>query len=165
MLSRERIILKSINLPKPRLFLWTLPQIIRNPFPFPLPSNILPAISLHDGASPMVSQATTYTGFVNPGQYWDTLYTAAALVIIIVAAVLIFALAKSIQLRLKPPQVAPLVEGEKVVPGEDAGSDVETFVMYRGEYWKARSPKGIAKGKAYRITGKDGTVLILEPIE
>lgn len=101
----------------------------------------------------------------NPGQYWDTLTTAAILVTAIVVAVLVFALAKSIQLRLKPPQVAPLVEGEKVVAGENSGAGEETFVMYRGEYWKAKSPKGIAKGKAYRITGKDGTVLILEPME
>lgn len=90
--------------------------------------------------------------------------TAAALVVIIVGAVFIFAIAKAIQLRLKPPQVAPLVEGEKVVPGEDAEPGEETFVMYRGEYWKAKSAKGIAKGMAYRITGKDGTVLILEPM-
>lgn len=113
----------------------------------------------------MVSQVSTATGLIDLGQYWDTLYIAAALVIIIVAAVLIFALAKSVQLRLKPPQVAPLVEGEKVVAGENAGAGEETFVMYRGEYWKAKSSKGIAKGKAYRITGKDGTVLILEPME
>ena len=113
----------------------------------------------------MSSQVTAFTCFVNPSQYWDTFYTAAALVTIIVAAVLIFALVKSIQLRLKPPKVAPLVEGEKIVPGEDAGAGDEAFVMYRGEYWKARSPKGIVKGKAYRIVDKDGTVLILEPMD
>jgi membrane-bound serine protease (ClpP class) len=103
--------------------------------------------------------------FADGGQYWETLDTAAALVIIIVAAVLIFAIAKALQLWFKPPKVAPLVEGEKVVPDDDAGAGVETFVMYRGEYWKARSPKGIVKGKAYRIAGKDGTVLVLEPME
>jgi membrane-bound serine protease (ClpP class) len=85
--------------------------------------------------------------------------------IIIIVIVVIYALFRVIQLRLKPPKVAPLVEGEKIVPSEDAKADVEIYVLYRGEYWKARSAKGIVKGKAYRITGKDGTVLILEPKE
>lgn len=115
----------------------------------------------------MVAQVLALMNFLfaNPRQYWDTFYIASALAIIIVGAVLVFALAKSIQLWLKPPKVAPLVEGEKVVPGEDAGAGEEIFVMYRGEYWKARSPKGIVKGKAYRIADKDETVLILEPKE
>ncbi len=103
--------------------------------------------------------------FNSPKQNWDSFTIGAALVILIIVAVLIFALAKAIQLRLKPPKVAPLVEGEKVVPGEDAGAGEEIFVMYRGEYWKAKSPKGIVKGKAYRIADKDGTALILEPME
>lgn len=102
---------------------------------------------------------------VSPSQYWDTLYITAAIVIIMVGAIGIFALYKALQLWRKPPKVAPLVEGEKVVPDKDARADEETFVLYRGEYWKARSPRGIVKGKAYRITGKDGTVLILEPME
>ncbi len=113
----------------------------------------------------MVAQSSALAIILNPGQYWDTIYTAAFLVAIIVAAVVIFALAKAIQLRLKPPKVAPLVEGERVIPAEDAGAGEETFVMYRGEYWKARSPNGIVKGKAYRIAGKDRTVLVLEPME
>lgn len=102
---------------------------------------------------------------VNPAQYWDTLYLAAAIVIIMVGAVGVFALYKALKLWAKPPKVAPLLEGEKVVPGEDAEAGEETFVLYRGEYWKARSAKGIVKGRAYKVAGKDGTVLILEPME
>lgn len=102
---------------------------------------------------------------VSPAQYWDTLYIAAALVIIIVGAVGVFALYKALQLWKKPPKVAPLLQGEKVVADKDARADEETFVQYRGEYWKARSSKGLAKGRVYRVSGKDGTVLILEPME
>jgi membrane-bound serine protease (ClpP class) len=101
----------------------------------------------------------------SPTQFWETFDIAAAIVIIAVGAVLVFALVKAMQLWMKPPKVAPLVEGEKVIPGEDAKANEEVFVLYRGEYWKARSPKGIVKGKAYRITDKDGTVLVLEPME
>lgn len=101
----------------------------------------------------------------SPAQYWETFDIAAALVIIAVGAVLVFALIKSLQLWQKPPKVAPLVEGEKVIPGEDAKADQEVYILYRGEYWKARSSKGIVKGKAYRIANKDGTVLVLEPME
>lgn len=113
--------------------------------------------------------ATLYSFSVSllssPAQFWETFDVAAAIVIIAVGAVLVFALVKAMQLWMKPPKVAPLVEGEKVVPGENAKADEEVFVLYRGEYWKARSPKGIVKGKAYRITDKDGTVLVLEPME
>jgi membrane-bound serine protease (ClpP class) len=113
---------------------------------------------------------TLYSGFlsllsISPAQYWETFDIAAALVIIAVGAILVFALIKAIQLWLKPPKVAPLVEGEKVIPGEDAKADEEVYIMYRGEYWKARSPKGIVKGNPYSITGKDGPVLVLEPME
>ncbi len=115
----------------------------------------------------MAAQFAAYVGclFASPAQYWDTITIVTAIVIIAVGAVAAFAIVKSIQLWLKPPKVAPLVEGEKVVAAEDAKAGEEIFVMYRGEYWKARSPKGIAQGKAYRIASKDGTVLILEPLE
>ncbi len=100
-----------------------------------------------------------------PSQYWDTFYIIVALVVIIVGAILIFAIVKSIQLWRKPPKVAPLVQGEKIVPDKDAKPGEEVFVLYRGEYWKAKSPTGIEKGVAYRVSGKDGTVLTLEPLK
>ena len=93
--------------------------------------------------------------------WYDTFTATIVVSTICIAALFIFAIYKILQIRRKKPVIGTIL-GETVVPEKDAGPDVKIFVMYNGEYWEAKSGKGMVAGRRYTVIGKDGSVLILE---
>lgn len=98
--------------------------------------------------------------FVSSDWYATFTYSILAASVCI-AAIFLFIIIKILQIRRKRPTVGMLI-GDEVVASEDAPPGVLVFVLYKGEYWKARCEKGITKDRRYKIVGKDGPALILE---
>jgi len=95
---------------------------------------------------------------------WYATFTYSVLAAsICIAAIFLFMIIKILQIRRRRPTVGVLI-GDEVVASEDVPPKVTAFVLYNGEYWKARCEKGIMKNKRYKIIGKDGSVLILEEV-
>jgi len=87
------------------------------------------------------------------------LYLTIIGVSLFLAAFVGFAIYKVLQVRKKEPEF--IIEGKKAITIEDL--DPEGFVIFNGEYWKARSTSGlIKKGTNVVVIGKDGPVLIVE---
>ncbi len=80
---------------------------------------------------------------------------------VVIGGIFLFAIIKILQVRRRPPAIGSVI-GETVVSTEDAPPNETAFVLYRGEYWQAKSNKGLKKGMKYKIVGKEGPVLILE---
>jgi len=74
------------------------------------------------------------------------------------AAFVGFAIYKVLQVRKKKPEFT--IEGKKAKTIENLNP--EGFVIFNGEYWKAKSISGrIEKGTDVIVTGKDGAVLLV----
>lgn len=95
------------------------------------------------------------------GDWYSTFTYMIVAVGVCVAALFLFAAIKVLQVRRRPPIVGTMI-GDIVIPTENAKPGEVIFVMYRGEYWQAKSAEGIVAGKKYRISGKEGAVLVLE---
>lgn len=95
------------------------------------------------------------------GDWYSTFTYMIVAVGICVAALFLFAAIKVLQVRRRPPIVGTMI-GDIVIPTENARPGEVIFVVYRGEYWQAKSAEGIVAGKKYRISGKEGVVLVLE---
>ncbi|MEN3035967.1 MAG: nodulation protein NfeD [Candidatus Methanosuratincola petrocarbonis] len=95
------------------------------------------------------------------GDWYSTFTYMIVAVGICVAALFLFAAIKVLQVRRRPPSVGTMI-GDIVIPTENAQPGEVIFVMYRGEYWQAKSAAGIVAGKKYKISGKEGVVLVLE---
>ncbi|MGC8935931.1 MAG: NfeD family protein [Candidatus Methanomethylicaceae archaeon] len=80
---------------------------------------------------------------------------------VVIGGIFLFAIIKILQVRRRPPAIGSII-GETVVSTEDAPPNETVFIPYRGEYWQAKSNKGLKKGMKYKIVGKEGPVLILE---
>jgi len=88
-----------------------------------------------------------------------SLYITVIGISVFLAAFVGFAIYKVLQVRKKKPEYA--IEGKKAVTIEDL--DPEGFVIFEGEYWKARSRSGrIEKGSEVNVVGKEGPVLVVE---
>ena len=99
------------------------------------------------------------------GADWlNLLYTVLIVVPLAIGGFFVFAAYKVLEARRRRPLELGFVGEEaevetEVAPGKDG------FVVLRGELWKARSQKKIGRGERVRITGKDGPLLIVEPLE
>jgi membrane-bound serine protease (ClpP class) len=67
-------------------------------------------------------------------------------------------------IRMKPSYGYDIV-GKIGRAVDDIPENGEGFVIIKGEYWKARSRKGVKSGSRVRVLGKDGNILIVEPEE
>jgi membrane-bound serine protease (ClpP class) len=95
---------------------------------------------------------------------WYATFTYSILAAsICIAAIFLFIIIKILQIRRKRPTVGTLL-GDEVVASEDAPPGATGFVLYKGEYWKARCDGGLTKDKRYKIIGKDGPTLILQEV-
>lgn len=93
----------------------------------------------------------------------DYFYFTSA-VFFVVAVFLIFALAKSISLRLKKPKIGTIT-GKEATASEEIDENKTGFVVVEGEIWKASSKHKISKGEKVKITGKEEDyTLIVEPV-
>ncbi|MEM2630671.1 MAG: NfeD family protein, partial [Candidatus Bathyarchaeia archaeon] len=60
------------------------------------------------------------------------------------------------------PLIGELI-GETVDVIEDLTPEKIGFVIYKGEYWRAKSKSFIKTGSKALIIGKEGPILIVEP--
>ncbi len=93
---------------------------------------------------------------------WYSVFSSTIIVAIIcITAIFLFAIYKILQIRRKKPIIGSIM-GETVIPTGNAEPDMTAFVMYNGEYWEAKSKKGLVAGKKYLVVDKDGPVLVLD---
>lgn len=92
----------------------------------------------------------------------SSMYLAIIGLSLFLAAFIGFAIYKVLQVRKKKPEFS--IEGRKAKAIEDLNP--EGFVIFNGEYWRAKSISGrIEKGADVIVTGKDGPVLIVKASE
>ncbi|MGP3704209.1 MAG: NfeD family protein [Candidatus Bathyarchaeota archaeon] len=99
--------------------------------------------------------------FISP-EWLNALILAIMIVPLTVGAFFIFASYKVLKLRRKPPLVSGMFKGYGEVI-EEITPEKTGFIIYQGEYWKAKSSKKIGKGEKVIIIGKEGPVLVVEP--
>jgi len=88
----------------------------------------------------------------------NSMYVTIIGLSLFLAAFVGFAIYKVLQVRKKKPEFT--IEGKKAKTIEDLNP--EGFVIFNGEYWKAKSISGrIEKGTDVIVTGKDGAVLLV----
>ncbi|MEM2918987.1 MAG: nodulation protein NfeD [Candidatus Altiarchaeota archaeon] len=100
-------------------------------------------------------------------EFKESLFFAISLPAVILALFLLFALFKVAEIKFKKPVIGEL-SGETAKAEEDMSDKEGGFVLYNGELWKAKVEKGkrkIKKGEEVRIVRKEGTLLIVEPLE
>jgi membrane-bound serine protease (ClpP class) len=92
------------------------------------------------------------------GEVMNNTYVVIIGLSVFLAAFVLFAVYKVLQVRKKKPEFG--IEGGKAKAIEDL--DPEGYVLYNGEYWKAKSISGrIDKGSDVIVIDKDGPVLIV----
>ncbi|MEW6070249.1 MAG: nodulation protein NfeD [Candidatus Thermoplasmatota archaeon] len=80
----------------------------------------------------------------------------------VVSAFFLFALFKVIKIRRKKPAIGEFV-GEEAESIDEISKEKEGFVMFKGEYWKARAEEGAIPPKTrVFIVRKDGVVLVVK---
>jgi len=99
-----------------------------------------------------------------PAGYYQTFTLSIVVAAIVLGAIFGFAAYKIIQVRRSRPTIRTEITGETVDAMDSIKPDEVGFVMYKGEYWNARSATGLVKGKRYRVVSKDGPVLVVEEI-
>jgi len=103
-------------------------------------------------------------GWTVESEWLNMLYTVLMVVPLAVGGFFVFAAFKVVEARRRKPFQAGVVGEEAEVEGEIApGKD--GFVRFKGELWKARSKVKVAGGSRVKIVGKEGPVLIVEPVE
>jgi membrane-bound serine protease (ClpP class) len=83
---------------------------------------------------------------------------------IVFGAFLAFAIYKVIQVRMRKPVMGNIV-GDKAETIDELIPGTTGYVRYQGEYWIAKSEERIEPKTKVVITGKDGPVLIVEPLK
>ncbi len=59
----------------------------------------------------------------------------------------------------------PTMEGKIGRALDDIDAGGEGFIIVEGEYWRARATKPVKKGCKVRVVGKEGPILIVEPLD
>lgn len=97
------------------------------------------------------------------GADWlNTLYTVMIVVPLSLGAFFIFVAYKVVAARRRKPFEMGIIGEIGEALGEIRG---EGFVRVRGEIWRARSGKDIGDGEKVRVIGKEGPILIVEPVK
>lgn len=97
-------------------------------------------------------------------EWLNTLYLVSIIIPLFLGGFFIFVAYKVIQARRKPPFLRGFIgdEGEVV---EEITPEKEGFILYHGEYWKAKSSETLKPKQTVLITRKEGPVLIVQPKE
>lgn len=97
------------------------------------------------------------------GAEWlNTLYTVMIVVPLSLGAFFIFVAYKVVSARRRRPFEMGIIGETAQALGEIKG---EGFVRLRGEIWRARSREEISDGERVKVIGKEGPILIVEPIK
>jgi membrane-bound serine protease (ClpP class) len=83
---------------------------------------------------------------------------------IVFGGFLAFAIYKVVQVRMRKPVMGEIV-GDKAETIDELTPGATGYVRYQGEYWIARSDERIEPKTKVVITGKDGPVLVVEPLK
>ena len=94
----------------------------------------------------------------------NTLYLVSIIIPLFLGGFFIFVAYKVIQARRKPPFLRGFIGGEGEVV-EEITPEKEGFILYHGEYWKAKSSETLKPKQTVLITRKKGPVLIVQPKE
>jgi membrane-bound serine protease (ClpP class) len=96
---------------------------------------------------------------------WYTLFTATTSAVSLILGGLTFVIIyKAAKARRLKPVLGRLV-GETANTLDEITPSKPGYVMFRGEYWKARSTSTLARGQKVLIKSKEGPVLLVEPVE
>ena len=97
-------------------------------------------------------------------EWLNTLYLVSIIIPLFLGGFFIFVAYKVIQARRKPPFLRGFIgiEGEVV---EEITPEKEGFILYHGEYWKAKSSETLKPKQTVLITRKEGPVLIVQSKE
>ena len=100
---------------------------------------------------------------ISPEWYWPFLIIVIILVLILtgISALILYKLFKSARKRLTVLEFV----GEVARTIDEIGPEKEGFVRFHGEYWRARSDTLIKPGEKVKVIGKEGLVLIVEPLK
>ncbi len=101
---------------------------------------------------------------LSPEYLTGILYTVAAAVTPL-AGLMGFVVYKVVKAKRREVLYKPLPLGREGYAVDDIPAGGEGFVFVEGEYWRARSSKPVKKGQRVRVVGKDGPVLLVEPLE
>lgn len=106
------------------------------------------------------------TGYPNMyGSEFQTGFLISLLVpAIVFGAFLAFAIYKVMEIRRKKPVIGDII-GDTARTIDEITPEGKGFVRYQGEMWRAKSEVNIEAGRKVVIKGKDGPVLVVEPIE
>jgi membrane-bound serine protease (ClpP class) len=91
------------------------------------------------------------------------LFTSILVVPTIAGTFFIFASYKAIEARRRTPFLKGMI-GELAEAVDNIGVDKEGFILYQGEYWKAKSRNRITRGDKVKILRKDGSIIYVEPL-
>ena len=96
-------------------------------------------------------------------EWITTLYLASITIPLLLGGFFIFAAYKVIKARRKPPFFKHVIKGEEAVVVDEITPEKPGFIIYKGEYWKARSDTVIKQNENVIIVGKEGPILIVKP--
>lgn len=98
------------------------------------------------------------------GAWLNVLYTVLILVPLTLGGFLFFAAYKVIEARRRKPIETGLL-GEEAVVDARIASGVDGYVRLRGEIWRARSNASLQSGTRVKVIGKEGPLLLVEPLD
>ncbi len=96
-------------------------------------------------------------------EWITTLYLVSIMIPLLLGGFFIFVAYKVIKARRKPPFFKYIIKGEEAIAIDDITPEKPGFIMYKGEYWKAKSDMNIKRNEKVIIIGKEGPVLIVKP--
>lgn len=106
------------------------------------------------------------TGY--PNMYGSEFQTGLLISLLVPAIVfggfLAFAIYKVMEIRRKKPVIGDII-GDTARTIDEITPEGKGFVRYQGEMWRAKSEENIEQGRKVVIKGKDGPVLVVEPIQ
>jgi len=102
---------------------------------------------------------TSFPQWYVPGGYQRDMAIAVILPSLIFGVFLAFAIYKIAKARFSPPTLGRLV-GEQAIAIERL--DQEGYVIFQGEYWKARAQEPVEKGEQVIILAKEGEQLMVK---
>ncbi|MEM1545073.1 MAG: nodulation protein NfeD [Candidatus Methanomethylicia archaeon] len=98
------------------------------------------------------------------GEWLTTFYTIGVSIAAVLGGFILFAAYKVLKAKRAKPVIGIMI-GDTAIAIDDIDSGGYGFVRYHGEYWKAKANQNIKKGQKVLIKGKDGPILIIEPLK
>jgi len=101
---------------------------------------------------------------ISPEYMRLTFYTVAAITLPI-AGLLGIIFVKAVGVWRKKPIYQPSIVGKIGYAIDDIPEGREGFVVIEGEYWRARAKKPVRRNQRVKVVGKEGPLLVVEPLE